>query len=90
MRALIRRMTDLPAFTATAERLVALTASDKKKRSGTLSFILPVGIGKVEVVRGVTEAELTAAVEAMLAEVQAAQPASALNSNQQYEPAHAG
>lgn len=71
MRTVIRRYTDLPAFSATAERLVALTGSDKKKRSGALSFILPVAIGQVEIVRDVTGAELTSAVEAMLRDVDA-------------------
>lgn len=66
---LIDRCTDLPHFTAETQHLVALTGGDKKKRSGTLSFILPVAIGKVEIVRDVTEAELTAAVDAMLAEM---------------------
>ncbi|WP_419805596.1 3-dehydroquinate synthase [Terriglobus sp.] len=83
MRALVRRIADMPPFTATADRLVALTGSDKKKRSGALSFILPVAIGEVEIVRDVTPTELTAAVEAMLAEVHASQPASL------QEPAHA-
>jgi 3-dehydroquinate synthase len=59
----------LPPFETTAEQLVKLTGSDKKKRSGTLSFVLPIAIGKVEIVRDVTEAELQAAVEQMLAEM---------------------
>ena len=59
----------LPPFEATAERLVTLTGSDKKKRSGTLSFILPTAIGKVEIVRDVSEAELHTAVEHMLAQM---------------------
>lgn len=84
MRQLIRRTTHLPAFTASAERLVALTGSDKKKRSGTLSFILPVRIGEVAIVNDVTEAELHAAVTAMLADVHAAQVSA------EQEPAHAG
>ena len=67
--ALVHRCTDLPAFTAETQQLVALTGSDKKKRSGTLSFVLPVAIGTVEIVRDVTEGELTGAVESMLAEM---------------------
>ena len=63
---LIHACTDLPAFNATAQQLVVLTDSDKKKRSGTLSFVLPTGIGTVQVVRDVTETELLAAAEAML------------------------
>jgi 3-dehydroquinate synthase len=85
MRDLIRRTTDLPPFSATAERLVALTGSDKKKRSGTLSFILPRAIGQVEIVSDVTEAELHGAVTAMLAEVHEASVAATAQ-----VPAHAG
>ena len=48
---------------------MALTGSDKKKRSGTLSFILPTAIGHVEIVRDVTETELAEAVDAMLNEM---------------------
>ena len=67
--ALIHRTTDLPPFQATAEQLVALTARDKKKRSGVLNFVLPTAIGRVELVRDVTEAELLAAAETMLADM---------------------
>ena len=67
--ALVHRYSDLPPFEAGTARLVALTGSDKKKRSGTLSFILPVAIGRVEIVRDVTELELTEAVDAMLNEM---------------------
>ncbi len=66
---LVHSFADLPPFTAETQQLVALTGSDKKKRSGTLSFVLPVAIGRVEIVRDVTAAELTAAVDAMLAEM---------------------
>ncbi|WP_263368656.1 3-dehydroquinate synthase [Edaphobacter bradus] len=64
---LILRYGPLSGFTATAEKLVALTSSDKKNRSGTLSFILPTGIGAVEIVRDVTKAELLEATAWMLA-----------------------
>lgn len=74
---LIHRCTDLPPFTAEAQQLVALTGSDKKKRSGTLSFVSPVAIGRVEIVRDVTEAELTEAVRAMLTAVNARQTVNA-------------
>ena len=86
MRSLIRRITDLPPFTATADRLVALTGSDKKKRNGALSYVLPVAIGAVNIVRDVTHAELTAAVEAMLADVRT----SGTQTSATPEPAHAG
>ena len=57
----------MPSFKATAEKLVALTARDKKNRSGIRSFVLPTAIGKAEIVRDVTEPELLAATESMLA-----------------------
>ncbi len=69
--ALVHRYADLPPFEATAERLVQLTGSDKKKRSGTLSFVLAEAIGRATVVRDVTEAELLQATERMLAEMRA-------------------
>jgi 3-dehydroquinate synthase len=64
---LILRYGPLSSFTATAKKLVALTANDKKSRSGSLSFILPVKIGEVTIVRDVTHGEMTAAAEWMLA-----------------------
>jgi 3-dehydroquinate synthase len=64
---LILRYGPLPPFKATAAKLVTLTARDKKNRSGTRSFVLPTAIGKTEIVRDVTEAELLGATEAMLA-----------------------
>ncbi len=63
----ILRYGPLPRFTAKASKLVALTTSDKKNRSGTRSFILPTAIGTVEIVRDVTDAELLHAAESMLA-----------------------
>lgn len=57
----------LPPFRADAKKLVALTSADKKTRSGTRSFILPVGIGKTKIVCDVTNAELHSAASAMLA-----------------------
>ena len=67
--ALVHRCSNLPAFEASMQQLVALTGSDKKKRSGTLSFVLPVAIGRVEIVRDVTVTELSEAVDAMLNEM---------------------
>jgi 3-dehydroquinate synthase len=64
--ALILRYGPLPRFKATAAKLVALTARDKKNRSGIRSFVLPTAIGRTEIVRDVTEAELLAATESML------------------------
>jgi 3-dehydroquinate synthase len=63
---LILRYGPVPKFKATAEKLVALTSRDKKNRSGIRSFVLPIAIGRVEIVRNVTEPELTAATESML------------------------
>jgi 3-dehydroquinate synthase len=63
---LILRYGPLSPFKATAEKLVALTSRDKKNRSGIRSFVLPTAIGKTEIVRDVTEAELLAATKAML------------------------
>lgn len=76
--ALVHRYTDLPRFAADAERLVALTGGDKKKRSGTLNFVLPTAIGAVEIVRDVSEAELTGAVHAMLLEMHFGRPSAPL------------
>jgi 3-dehydroquinate synthase len=69
MRALILRYGPLPRFKATAERLVALTAADKKTRSGRRAFVLATGIGTTEIVYDVGDAELLAATRAMLAEM---------------------
>ncbi len=70
IEALILRYGPLPRFKATAQKLVALTARDKKNRSGTRSFVIPMAIGKTEIVRDVTDAELLAATEAMLDSVE--------------------
>jgi 3-dehydroquinate synthase len=67
IEALILRYGPVPPFKATAEKLVALTARDKKNRSGIRSFVLPTAIGKTQIVRDVTESELLAATKAMLA-----------------------
>jgi 3-dehydroquinate synthase len=63
---LILRYGPLPPFKATAKKLVALTARDKKNRSGIRSFVLPTSIGTTEIVHDVTEPELLAATNAML------------------------
>lgn len=56
----------LQPFSAKVAELVALTAKDKKNRSGTRSFVLPVGIGDATIVRDVTVDELTEAAETIL------------------------
>jgi 3-dehydroquinate synthase len=67
IEALILRYGPVPPFKATAEKLVALTARDKKNRSGIRSFVLPTAIGKTEIVRNVTDGELLNATQSMLA-----------------------
>jgi len=59
----------LPRFSATAKELVALTASDKKTRSGRRAYVLATGIGRTETVFDVTNEELGAAAAAMLADM---------------------
>jgi len=66
MGRVIRIYGPLKPFTADAATLVALTAKDKKNRSGARSYVLPVGIGNATVVRDVSEAELTEAAEGLL------------------------
>lgn len=56
----------LPSFKARAKDLVLLTRSDKKTRSGRRAFVLPLGVGRVEVVYDVTDSELLVATENML------------------------
>ena len=60
----------LPGFRATARKLVTLSAADKKNRGGRRAFILPTGIGRVEVVHDVSDAELMRATQAMLDDMQ--------------------
>ena len=59
----------LPRFKTTPEKLVALTASDKKSRSGRRAFVLATGVGSVEVVYDVTGDELHNAASAMLVDM---------------------
>ena len=71
MERVIRLYGPMRGFRADAGELVALTAKDKKNRSGARSFVLPVGIGEAVVVRDVSEAELMRAATAMVAEANA-------------------
>jgi 3-dehydroquinate synthase len=72
MANLILRYGPIPSFKvaatprASAERLVALTSGDKKKRSGRRAFVLTTGIGRTEIAYDVTDTELLAATTAML------------------------
>ena len=55
------------ASTIDAERIVARTKADKKRRDGQHRFILARRIGSVEIVDGVEDAQVRAAVEALQA-----------------------
>jgi 3-dehydroquinate synthase len=74
MQELIRAYGPLKPFSADADHLVALTAKDKKNRSGARSFVLPTGIGNVTIVRDVSERELLDAAAAIVEEARRAQP----------------
>ncbi|MGA7157217.1 MAG: 3-dehydroquinate synthase family protein, partial [Acidobacteriaceae bacterium] len=67
MENVIRLYGPLRGFTADAAELVALTAKDKKNRSGVRSFVLPMGIGDAVVVKDVSEAELMTVAEGIVA-----------------------
>jgi 3-dehydroquinate synthase len=56
----------LKRFEADPAQLVALTAKDKKNRSGARSFVLPSAIGDAVVVKDVTIEELTFTAERMM------------------------
>jgi len=72
MANLILRYGPIPSFKADPAKLVALTSSDKKKRSGRRAFVLATGIGRTEVVFDVTDAELLSATKNMLKTMQQA------------------
>ncbi len=61
----------LPSFEAGPVALVKLTAGDKKARSGRRAFVMPTGVGQVEVVYDVTDEELLRGAEAMVHDMQA-------------------
>lgn len=71
---LIRAYGPLKPFRAEAEQLVALTAKDKKNRSGARSFVLPTGIGSATIVRDVSERELLGAASEVVSEARSLQP----------------
>ncbi len=62
----------LPRFRATADKLFAATARDKKNRAGARRFILAESIGKAVIVPDVTDAELRAVIDWLLAHVREA------------------
>src|SRR6202789_3578176 len=68
MERLIRTYGPLHSFRANVNDLIALTAKDKKNRSGARSFVLPVGIGDAVVVKDVSEAELLEAATLIVEE----------------------
>src|SRR6202789_1840328 len=72
MERVIRVYGPMHPFTASATDLVALTAKDKKNRSGARSFVLPVGIGDAAVVKAVTESELLDAATQIVREASTA------------------
>ncbi len=63
---LIHHFGPLPKFSATAEKLLQLTSADKKNRTDTRNFVLPIKIGTAVVVTDVTTDELRAAIQSML------------------------
>ncbi len=71
MERVVRLYGPMRGFTAEASELVALTAKDKKNRSGARSFVLPVGIGDAVVVKDVGEGELMVAAEGIVGEARA-------------------
>jgi 3-dehydroquinate synthase len=63
VRALIERLGALPSVKdLSAAKCVAATARDKKVVHGTLHFVLPVAIGKTEIVKDVERQELVSAL----------------------------
>jgi 3-dehydroquinate synthase len=75
MANLILRYGPIPPFKiaptpqAAAAKLVALTSSDKKKRSGRRAFVLATAIGSTEIAYNVTDAELLTATQSMLTDM---------------------
>ena len=63
-----------PALRLRPQRLVALTARDKKNLGELRRYVLPVGIGNATVVSDVTHEELLRATQSMLALASANQP----------------
>ena len=59
----------LPSFNVSAEELMDASSRDKKNRAGVRRFVFPQGIGNASVVENVTDKELIAAIEWLLARV---------------------
>ncbi len=64
---LIHRYGPLPALRLPVDRLLDAATRDKKNRAGVRRFVLPSGIGNAVVVENVTDTELYAVAESMLA-----------------------
>jgi 3-dehydroquinate synthase len=62
----------LPTFRVNTQKLLEAASRDKKNRAGVRRFVLLNGIGNATVVEDVTNTELTAAIEWMLARVREA------------------
>ncbi len=72
---LILRYGPLSKFKATAAKLVALTYADKKNRSGKRAYVLPTAIGSTKIIHDITDTELQAAAESVLALMRLRTPA---------------
>ena len=68
IEATIRRYGPLKPFRVAAEDLVALTAKDKKNRSGARSFVLPAGLGDAVIVRDIAVEHLTRVAQKIVIE----------------------
>ncbi len=66
--ALVRRLGQLPGFSATAARLLEAAGRDKKNARGVRRFVLPRGIGDAVMVEDVSDAELLRAAELIVRE----------------------
>jgi 3-dehydroquinate synthase len=75
MANLILRYGPLSPFKATAAKLVALTYSDKKNRSGKRAYVLPTAIGATQIIYDITDTELHAAAQSMLKQMHEHTPA---------------
>lgn len=59
----------IPPFHVTADKLLDAASRDKKNRADVRRFVLPEGVGNASVLENVTDTELIAATEWMLARV---------------------
>jgi 3-dehydroquinate synthase len=59
----VRRLGHLPKVEVPSRNLLRRLKSDKKTRNGVVHFVLPTGIGKVEIVNDVPEGVIVEAIE---------------------------